>query len=141
MKANVAYKPEDMDGSDKALTHLSLEIAGKPDAVTACGIRVAANWQVDYNDIEVTCPKCLKWSGFDFKEEKELPAKGTKAYLTSLIQRLIEGTELYIEILEEEVTEGTESTDWDALDEIEYYKEAVDEINNQLSIEAKKETT
>lgn len=138
MKTNVAYKPESMDGSDKALIHLSIEIAGKPDAVTACGILITPNWTIDYDDIVVTCPKCLKWSGVDFEETAKPPDKGTKERLTYMLKRLIEGTEQYIEVLEEEVTESKDNTDWDALDEIEYYKEAVDEINHQLSIEANK---
>lgn len=146
MKANTAYKLADMDGGNKAFIHYSLEIAGKPDAVTACGILITSKWQIDFNDIVVTCPKCLKWGGVDeieieIEESDAKPEKGTEAYKTAMIERLIEGTEMYIEGIEAEIQEEKENVDWDALDEIEYYKEAVNEINNQLSIEAKKETT
>lgn len=127
MEANVAYKLSAMDGSDKALTHLSLKIAGKPDAVTACGKLIGGDWMIDFNDIDVTCPTCLKWSGAETPSEP-VPEKGTKEYTAAMVERLVDATELYIDSLESEVEESKENVDWDALDEIEYYKEAVTEL-------------
>jgi len=133
MKANTAYKLADMDGGSKAFIHYSLEIAGKPDAVTACGILITPKWQIDFNDIVVTCPKCLKWGGVDAIQELDAKhEKGTEEYKNEMIERLIEGTEMYIEGIEAEIQEDKENVDFDALDEIKYYKEAIDTLKELL---------